>query len=45
MASIVNVKVKNICPNYDTLQDWMLNPNHEYIGRCGVVFINKEIKK
>ena len=40
MASIV--KVKNIRPNYDRLQDWMLNPNREYIGRCGVVFINKE---
>lgn len=42
MTTIVNVKVKHIRPTYNTLQDWMGNPNHEYIGRCGIVFINKE---
>ena len=42
MASVVNVKVKHIRPTYNTLQDWMSNPQHEYIGRCGIVFINKE---
>jgi len=42
MTTIVNVKVKNIRPNYDTLSDWMKNPQNEYIGRSGVVFINKE---
>ena len=42
MTTIVNVKVKYIRPTYKTLQDWMANPQHEYIGRCGVVFINKE---
>ena len=42
MTTIVNVKVKYIRPTYNTLQDWMKNPQHEYIGRCGVVFINKE---
>ena len=36
------VKVKNIRPTYSTLSDWMENPQHEYIGRAGVVFINKE---
>ena len=42
MTTIVNVKVKNIRPTYDTLSDWMKNSHHEYIGRSGVVFINKE---
>ena len=42
MTTIVNVKVKHIRPTYNTLQDWMANPQHEYIGRCGIVFINKE---
>jgi hypothetical protein len=42
MTTVVNVKVKNIRPEYSTLSDWMENSNHEYIGRCGVVFINKE---
>ena len=42
MTTIVNVKVKYIRPEYATLQDWMTNPEHEYIGRQGVVFINKE---
>ena len=42
MTTIVNVKVKHIRPTYNTLQDWMTHPQHEYIGRCGIVFINKE---
>ena len=42
MTTIVNVKVKNIHPTYDKLSDWMKNPRNEYIGRSGVVFINKE---
>ena len=42
MTTVVNVKVKHIRPTYNTLQDWMNNPHHEYIGRCGIVFINKE---
>lgn len=42
ITTIVNVKVKNIRPTYSTLYDWMENPNNEYIGRGGVVFINKE---
>ena len=42
MMSVVNVKVKHIRPTYNTLQDWVSNPQHEYIGRCGIVFINKE---
>jgi len=42
MTTVVNVKVKYIRPTYHTLRDWMQNPQHEYIGRCGVVFIDKE---
>jgi len=42
MTTIINVKVKNIRPTYDTLYDWMKNPQNEYIGRSGVVFINNE---
>ena len=42
MSSVINVRVKNIRPDYHTLADWMKNPQHEYIGRGGVVFINKE---
>ena len=41
-TTIINIKVKNIRPIYSNLQDWMKNPNHEYIGRCGIVFINGE---
>ena len=42
MTTITNVRVKHIRPKYNILQDWMKNPQHEYIGRGGVVFINKE---
>ena len=42
MTTIINVKVKNIRPAYNTLHDWMENDKHEYIGRGGVVFINGE---
>ena len=42
MATVVNVKVKNIRPAYSTLSDWMADPRNEYIGRGGVVFIDKE---
>jgi len=42
MTSVVNVRVKYIRPTYNTLLDSTENPQHEYIGRCGVVFINKE---
>ena len=42
MTTVVNVKVKYIRPNYNNLKEWMNNPNNIYIGRSGVVFINKE---
>lgn len=37
---VVNVKVKDIRPMYDNLADWMHDPDHVYIGRKGIVFIN-----
>jgi len=40
--SIVNCKVKYIRPQYDNLKKWTANSNNIYIGRAGVVFINKE---
>lgn len=40
--SIVNCKVANIRPKYANLKEWMDDPNNVYIGRRGIVFINKE---
>lgn len=41
--SVVNVKVQYIRPNgYDNLSEWMSYPNNVYIGRAGIVFIDKE---
>lgn len=40
--SVVNVKVKHIRPEYNNLEDWMQDNNNVYIGRRGIVFINKE---
>ena len=39
--SVVNCKVKHIRPEYTDLQDWMNDENNIYIGRRGVVFIDK----
>ena len=39
--SIVNCKVQYIRPTYDNLKEWMDNENNIYIGRKGVVFIDK----
>ncbi|KAF9147738.1 hypothetical protein BG015_010579 [Linnemannia schmuckeri] len=39
---VVNVKVAYIRPlGYDNLEQWMSDPQNVYIGRGGVVFINK----
>ena len=41
--TVVNVKVKYIRPHgFHDLEKWMVEPNNVYIGRRGVVFINKE---
>lgn len=40
--SVVNCKVKYIRPKYNNLQEWMKDDNNIYIGRAGVVFIDKQ---
>lgn len=40
--SVVNCKVKYIRPKYNNLKEWMEDKNNYYIGRAGIVFINKE---
>ena len=41
--SVVNCKVKYIRQNgYDNLEEWMKDNNNIYIGRKGIVFINKQ---
>ena len=40
--SIVNCKVKYIRPQYENLKKWTENSDNVYIGRAGVVFIDKE---
>ena len=43
MASkVVNVRVSFIRPKYTNLEEWMNDKNNVYIGRKGIVFINKE---
>ena len=39
--SVVNVKVKSIRPKYENLSEWMKDENNVYIGRAGIVFIEK----
>ena len=41
MMTVVNVKVKFIRPQYENLREWMEDENNVYIGRGGVVFIDK----
>lgn len=38
--SVVNVRVKNIRPQYHNLKEWMDDPDNVYIGRRGIVFID-----
>lgn len=40
--SVVNCKVKHIRPNYNNLEEWMNDENNIYVGRKGIVFINKK---
>jgi hypothetical protein len=40
ITSVVNVKVANIRPKYDNLQEWCQDCNNIYIGRRGVVFVD-----
>jgi len=41
-TQVVNVKVSFIRPEYHNLQEWISNPNHIYIGRKGIVFVNNQ---
>lgn len=42
MATVVNVRVKNIRPRYENLKEWRSDPENVYIGRGRVVFIDGE---
>lgn len=42
LSEVVNVKVQYIRPHYNNLEEWCKDPNNVYIGRKGIVFINKE---
>ena len=42
-GKVVNVKVAYIRPRYHNLLDWTADPNNIYIGRGGVVFVNRQI--
>lgn len=39
---VVNIKVKNIRPEYENLEEWCKDKNNIYIGRKAIVFISKE---
>jgi len=41
-TKVVNVKVAHIRPAYENLKEWMDDEKNVYIGRRGVVFVNKE---
>ena len=41
-TKVVNVRVKNIRPQFANLKSWMENKNNRYIGRRGIVFIDKK---
>lgn len=40
-TTVVNVKVKYIRPKYNDLQEWAEDPNNVYIGRKGIVFVER----
>src|SRR3989344_1262105 len=40
-TKVVNVKVKYIRPEYQNLREWCEGEANVYIGRKGVVFVNK----
>jgi len=42
MTSVVNVRVNNIRPRYNNLEEWMKDKNNVYIGRSGIVFIDNK---
>jgi hypothetical protein len=40
--SVCNVKVEYIRPRYKNLKEWCEDPQNVYIGRGGIVFIDKK---
>ena len=40
--AVVNCKVTFIRPSYASLKHWMEDPSNVYIGRKGIVFVDKE---
>ncbi len=42
MSSVINCKVAFIRPAYNNLREWMADSNNTYIGRRGIVFVEKE---
>ncbi len=42
IMSVINVKVANIRPQHKNLQEWVSDPNNVYVGRAGVVFVDKQ---
>lgn len=40
--SVVNCKVKYIRPKHNNLKEWIEDDNNVYIGRSGIVFIDKQ---
>ena len=40
--SVCNCRVKNIRPKYNNLKEWMNDKNNVYVGRGGIVFIDKK---
>lgn len=42
VTHVCNVKVKNIRPEYNNLEEWMADSENVYIGRKGIVFIDGE---
>lgn len=39
-TKVVNVKVNNLRPKYNNLEEWCQDCNNVYIGRRGVVFVD-----
>jgi len=41
-TNVVNLKVTNLRPKYNNLCEWCQNSDNVYIGRKGIVFIDKK---
>lgn len=45
LPKVVSVRVADIRPGYSDLLDWCSDPDNEYIGRAGIVFVERDGKK